>query len=271
MIIRLNDRRHRDKVRNPVGDIEKNALNLKRLFSDKEKEIKGFTASEKAYNEKANAIVKAAERIAAQVAKENDPAKVEKLQLESVKKMNELKALQKAECDRLKEAFKDGKITSYYLKNRTDKIGSLEHNKSTAMFEADAFPSKDDYIKSTGLEELTSDEKKGLYESAKLRAQDEKQKFLGRRILEEQGTDPDRPEQKPFLPKEEISADGVAKAMNFNLVDTQEMEMPKPVEANPSAVVADREPIDVPEANDAQAEIEEQAKEPDAPVIDKLP
>lgn len=268
----LNDRRHGDKIQNPVKSIEENAMNLKRLFSDKEKEIKGFTASEKGYNQKADTILKEAERISSQVAKEKDPAKVEKLQIESVKKMNELKALQKAEVDRLKDAFKDGKITAYYLKNRTDKIGSLEHNKSTAMFEADAFPSKDDYIKSTGLEELTSDEKKGLYESAKLRALDEKKKFLGRRILEKEGTDPSLPDQKPFLSKEEISAEGVVKEMNFNLVDTQDLEMPKRVEAISSAIVEDRESIVVAEALEENDQtVSEKVESKDLPVAEKQP
>lgn len=258
----LNDRRHKDKVRNPVSEIEQKSLNLKRLFSDKEKEIKGFTSSEKAYNQKADTILKEAEKISSRVAKEKDPEKAEKLQIESVKKMNELKELQRQECERLESAFKEGKITAYYLKNRTDKISSLDHNKSTAMFEADAFPSKDDYIKSTGLEELTSDEKKGLYESAKMRAQDEKQKFIKRRILEE----------KKFLPKEEISAEGVAKGMNFTPADTQELEMPKPVEEGPSAVAEDREPIVVTEAMDGnKPEAETQVDEVKPPVSDKLP
>lgn len=266
MINALYARRHITKKTDPVEDIESHAFNLKKLVSDKEKSIKGFTSSEKAYNEKADTILKEAERISKQVAKENDPAKVEKLQIESVKKMNELKALQKSEVERLENAFKGGKITAYYLKNRTEKIGSLNHNKSTAMFEADAFPSKDDYIKSTGLEELTSDEKKGLYESAKMRALDEKQKFLGRRVLEGKG----------YLSKEEISADGVAKEMNLNAVDTQELEMPQPVEAanNPSsaAIEIDREPIVVVEALDGnQPESEVQAEEVKPPVSDKLP
>lgn len=257
----LNARMNEPKG-DPVSEIEQKSLNLEKLFSDKEKELKGFTSSEKAYNQKADTILKEAEKISSRVAKEKDPEKAEKLQIESVKKMNELKELQRQECERLESAFKGGKITAYYLKNRTDKISSLDHNKSTAMFEAEAFPSKDDYIKSTGLEELTSEEKKGLYESAKMRAQDEKQRFIKRRILED----------KKFLPKEEISAEGVAKGINFAPVDTQELEMPKPVVSDSSSVADDREPIVVTEAMDEnQPKSEAQVDEVKPPVSDKLP
>ena len=272
-ILSLNARM-KNGIKDPIGNIEANKLNLKKLVSDKEKSVKGFTASEKAYNQKADTILKEAERISKQVAKEKDPAKVEKLQIESVKKMNELKALQKSEVERLENAFKDGKITAYYLKNRTEKIGSLNHSKPTAMFEADAFPAKDDYIRSTGLEELTSDEKKGLYQSAKMRALDEKRKFLGRRILEELKSNGS--ETKSFLEKEEISAEGVARAMNFHPVDTDALESAQPVAAenNPSSVATEpaREPIVVPEAmEENQPEVEAQAEEVKPPVPDKIP
>lgn len=255
MINSLNARmKDFQKIKEPVKNIEEKALNLKKLVSDKEKSVKSFTASEKAYNQKADIIVKEAERISSQVAKEKDPAKAEKLQIESVKKMNELKALQKSECERLEKAFKDGKITSFYLRNRTEKIAALDHNKTTAMFEADAFPSKDDYIKSTGLEELTSDEKKGLYQSAKLRALDEKQKFLNRRVLEDKG----------YLNKEELSAEGVSKEMNLDLIDTQELEMPSPVEERESIVVAEAL-----EENDQT--VSEKVESKDLPVAEKQP
>lgn len=184
------------KADDPVQVIKGRAVKAEKLISDFKKDIadrekslaeslKAEKKQEKAYNKRAEAILKAATRISEKVAKENNPAKIDKLEIDQVKKMNELKTLQKAEVDRLKGLYEEGKITKYYLRSRTDKIFALEHGKSTAMFAADEgnMRSMEAYFKDSGLDKSAPADAKGIYEPIKEKADAEKEAELNDFVL----------------------------------------------------------------------------------------
>ena len=145
-------------------------------------DVKAIRLQENVYNKQAEKILKEAEKISAKVARENDPAKVEELQKQSVLKMNELKQLQKAETERLDKEYKAGNIPGEYYKQRVENIVTLQHNDKVAIF--DDGLDKDKYIKSTGLEKLTRAEKNKLFECEIERQKAEKETFINSQFLQ---------------------------------------------------------------------------------------
>ena len=95
----------------------------------------------------------------------------------------------------LEKEFREGKITESYYNARKEQldvekiIDTVKKNGKLPdvpkMFVADNFPSKKDYIKSTGLEQLTKDEENVLYDQAKKKAEIEKKDFLTRKFFED--------------------------------------------------------------------------------------
>jgi len=110
----------------------------------------------------------------------------------------------KARKEELEKEFKEGKITEKYYNERKEQLDSdnvvntFEKDKKLPdvpkMFRADKFPSKKEYLASTGLEDLSKEEADTLYESEKNKAEMEKDDFLTRKFLEDKKfIDPKRP------------------------------------------------------------------------------
>jgi len=95
--------------------------------------------------------------------------------------------------ENLDKQFREGKITESYYKARKEQldvekiIDAVKTNGKLPdvpkMFVADNFPSKKDYIKSTGLEQLTKDEENVLYDQAKKEGWNWKERLFNKKIL----------------------------------------------------------------------------------------
>ena len=88
----------------------------------------------------------------------------------------------KIEKNRLEKLYQNDKIPKDYYENRIKSIENNEFDKKVPFLD-DGIPSKNDYIKSTGLEALTKEEMDGLYQSFKLRIEREKQIFMNNQYL----------------------------------------------------------------------------------------
>lgn len=156
--------------------------NLQRAKLEGRLNVEDVREKEKAYNKLADKILKDANKISAKVAKTTDEKRIEELQKQSVLKMNELKQLQKAETERLSKESKAGNIPSDYYKKRIENIISLRHNEKVAIF--DDGLDKKQFIKSTGLEQLTKGEAEKLYESEIAKQKIQKDIFINAQFLQ---------------------------------------------------------------------------------------
>lgn len=169
----LNSLKGKDVVLNEIKQRAKNESGLN---------IKNIRTDENLYNKRVEKILKDANKISSKVANESDMKKVEELQKQSVLKMNELKALQKLETERLDREYKQGNIPSDYYKKRVENILSLKHNDKVSIF--DDGLDKNQYIRSTGLEELSKSEKDKLFECEIQKQKAEKEIFINRQFLQ---------------------------------------------------------------------------------------
>jgi hypothetical protein len=146
---------------NTIEDIEeiKDKGFIEKVKTDTAKEFKKFVAEERklesAFNKQAKKLYK--NWISSRDNKYND--------------------LKRKEVDRLKNLYEQNKIPKDYYEQRVNLIGNEEFDKKVPIFD-DGIMSKEDYIKSTGLEALTKEEMNGLYESYKLKLEHEKQIFI---------------------------------------------------------------------------------------------
>lgn len=92
--------------------------------------------------------------------------------------------LKEGEKNRLKELFEKHVIPKDYYEKRIELIDKDNFDEKVPLFD-DGILNKKDYIKSTGLEELTKEEMDGLYESYKLKIEHEKQIFISSKYLYE--------------------------------------------------------------------------------------
>ena len=150
-----------------------------------ERIIKNTRTAEKTYNSNAKRILDSANLISEKIKNEADEKKIENLQIELTKKMNDLKLLQKAEVERLKNEFKNGKLPENYYKQRVENIITLKHDEKIEFFD-DGFD-EEKYIKETGLEGLTKEEKEGLCLSEFERRKAQKEVFFNTLQLAKEG------------------------------------------------------------------------------------
>ena len=146
---------------NTIEDIEeiKDKGFIEKVKTDTAKEFKKFVAEERKLE---SAFNKQAKKLFKNWQSDRD---------------NKYHYLKKFEIDRLKNLYEQNKIPKDYYEQRTNLIGNDEFDKKVPIFD-DGIMSKEDYIKSTGLEALTKEEMNGLYESYKLKLEHEKQIFI---------------------------------------------------------------------------------------------
>lgn len=204
-------------------------------------DIKDIRLKENTYNKSAEKILKEANKISLKVANENNPKKVEELQKQSVLKMNQLKQLQKNETERLSREYKSGNIPSEYYKKRVENIISLNHNNKVAIF--DDGLDKNEYIKSTGLDQLSKSEKNSLYKCEIEKQKMEKELFLNKQFL-----------QKNNLISTNLDID--VQQANFEQVDVNEIESTVQEERREPLVVSEAKIRSVEQKSESQKEID---------------
>lgn len=215
--------------------------------------LKDVRAKENSYNKTAERILKEANKISLKVANETDMKKIEDLQKQSVLKMNELKQLQKAETERLSKEYKAGNIPSEYYKKRVENIVTLKHNEKIAIF--DDGLDKNEYLKSTGLEQLTKAEANKLFECEIEKQKTAKEFFINNQFLQK---------NKLISTNGLVSSETSVQQANFEQINVEEIE--NDLQKN------QREPIFVGEAKiESSNEKSEPQKEIDPKQTVKMP
>lgn len=133
------------------------------------KSIKEERKAEKQFNS-------SAEKLSKQIAKLESKGK------DSTEKRNSLEELKRLESERLNDKFKNNRLPKNYLDQRLQNLNNNLFNAKVQLFDDGAL-SKSDYIKSTGLDDLSRSEKNSLYDSYKLKLQNEKETFFKREYL----------------------------------------------------------------------------------------
>lgn len=221
--------------------------NIQKAKQESGLDIKEVRTKENLYNKNAERILKEANKISTKVANENDAKKVEELQKQSVLKMNELKQLQKAETERLAKEYKAGNIPAEYYQKRVENILALNHNDKIAIF--DDGLDKNQYIKSTNLEQLSKSEKDRLYNIEIEKQKEAKQIFCNKQFLQKNNL---------ISTNKDLQVD--VKQANFEQIDVSQIES---LEQNNK-----REPLVV---DEAKLETTSQKSEPQIEIDPKQP
>lgn len=212
--------------------------NIQRATQESGLNIKDLRIKENTYNKNAERIIKEANKISAKVASEKNAKKIEELQKQLVLKMNELKQLQQAETERLATEYKSGNIPAEYYQKRVENILGLKHNDKIAIF--DDGLDKNQYIKSTNLEQLSKNEKDRLFNCEVEKQKEAKQIFCNKQFL-----------QKNNLVSTNKDFEIDVQKANFKQIDVSEIES---IEQNNK-----REPLVV---DEAKLETSSQKSEP---------
>ena len=202
----------------------------KEIQRNGEQIIKDTRTAEKNYNRRIDAILKSTNILSAKLKGETDSKRVSDIQVELAKKMNEMKLLQKEETERLKGEFKAGRLPKNYCEERIANIIALKHNEKVALF-TDGFD-KEKFIKSTGLTELSKEEREGICLSEIERRKVEKEELYNKLYLIQKGS----------ILNSEVG--DIKVNASFNTVDVEGLNVSRVSDKD-----IQREPIVVDEAN----------------------
>lgn len=143
--------------------------------------IKQTRNAEKSYNKIANRILRALENLNRKATQQQNPRRLEAIQLDIARKLNALKRIQKSETNRLQREYNSGNIPKAYFEKRYNDVLNQNHNEKIILFD-DGF-NKNTFLQNSGLENLTRAEKKGIINSELERRKAEKTMFFNKLYL----------------------------------------------------------------------------------------